>query len=216
MYNVLEQLRRGASLNAKEKAIHEQGLVSVLASLHDELDTAVLAAYGWSDLAPALVGKPGGTLPYPEAGEAQTAAESELQSRLVALNTERAAEEARGVVRWLRPEFQDPARAGQARAPEQVEADLGGDADAGDLQAGALAAKPAKAVAKQAWPAELPAQMRALTELFASTRVPLSIDAIADRYSTRGKWKARLPELVGTLEAIGQIRSVGNGWITAR
>nr|WP_293367940.1 hypothetical protein [Nevskia sp.] len=95
MYNVLEQLRRGVALTHKEKLIHEQGLVSVLASLHDELDAAVLHIYGWGDLAAALVGKPGGMLPYPEAGEAQVAAEAELLSRLVALNAERAAEEAR-------------------------------------------------------------------------------------------------------------------------
>ena len=33
-----------------------------------------------------------------------------ILERLVALNAERAAEEARGHIRWLRPEFQDPAR----------------------------------------------------------------------------------------------------------
>ena len=54
MYNVLEKLRSGEPLNAKEKVIHEQGLVSVLKALHDELDAAVLAAYGWSDIAPLL------------------------------------------------------------------------------------------------------------------------------------------------------------------
>ena len=54
MYNVLEKLRFGEPLTAKDKTIHEQGLVSVLAQLHDELDAAVFDAYGWSDLAPAL------------------------------------------------------------------------------------------------------------------------------------------------------------------
>ncbi|WP_366929817.1 DNA methyltransferase, partial [uncultured Thiodictyon sp.] len=44
MYNVLEQLRRGEPLRAKERQVHEQGLVSVLRQLHDELDAAVLAA----------------------------------------------------------------------------------------------------------------------------------------------------------------------------
>ena len=53
MYNVLEQLRRGEPLTAKDKVIHEQGLVSVLRQLHDELDAAVLAAYGWQDLVEA-------------------------------------------------------------------------------------------------------------------------------------------------------------------
>ncbi len=53
MYNVLEALRTGRELTAKEKTIHTQGLVAVLASLHAELDAAVLSAYGWDDLAPA-------------------------------------------------------------------------------------------------------------------------------------------------------------------
>ena len=97
MYNVLEKLRRGDVLTAKEKAIHEQGLVSVLKTLHDELDAAVLDAYGWSDLRAAL------------ADPAQQDAASEtLLVRLVALNAERVAEEARGEVRWLRPEYQHP------------------------------------------------------------------------------------------------------------
>jgi hypothetical protein len=52
MYNVLGKLRSGEALSAKDKTMHEQGLVSVLRTLHDELDDAVLAAYGWSDLGP--------------------------------------------------------------------------------------------------------------------------------------------------------------------
>ncbi|MEZ5494745.1 MAG: hypothetical protein R3E61_09310 [Pseudomonadales bacterium] len=48
MYSVLEKLKSGDALTAKEKTIHEQGLVSVLKQLHDELDLAVLDAYGWN------------------------------------------------------------------------------------------------------------------------------------------------------------------------
>ena len=47
MYNVLEKLRSGETLTDKEKTIHEQGLVSVLKPIHDELDAAVFDAYGW-------------------------------------------------------------------------------------------------------------------------------------------------------------------------
>ena len=54
MYNVLEKLRSGEVLTAKERTIHEHGLVSVLRQLHDEIDAAVLEAYGWSDLLPLL------------------------------------------------------------------------------------------------------------------------------------------------------------------
>ncbi|MFA7175082.1 MAG: DNA methyltransferase [Kiritimatiellia bacterium] len=90
MYNVLEKLRSGEALAAKEKIIHEQGLISVLKQLHDELDQAVFAAYGW----PA------------------TLSDGEILERLVALNAVRAREEAQGEIRWLRPEYQCPAGAG--------------------------------------------------------------------------------------------------------
>ena len=50
IYNVLEKLRSGAALDAKDKAVHDKGLVSVLKQLHDDLDAAVLEAYGWSDM----------------------------------------------------------------------------------------------------------------------------------------------------------------------
>jgi hypothetical protein len=98
MYNVLEKLKSGEALNAKEKTIHEQGLVSVLKTLHDELDAAVLDAYGWRDLAAPLANP-----------SLKEAASETLLVRLVALNAERAAEEAQGQIRWLRPEYQQPA-----------------------------------------------------------------------------------------------------------
>jgi hypothetical protein len=106
LYNVLDKLRRGEALSPKEKDLHEQGLVSVLRSLHDELDAAVLAAYGWSDLGPV-----------PWADEAARAVWTEVVlERLVALNARRAAEEAAGTIRWLRPDFQDPARRAEREA----------------------------------------------------------------------------------------------------
>ncbi|MDX2093705.1 MAG: type IIL restriction-modification enzyme MmeI [Kofleriaceae bacterium] len=86
MYNVLEKLRAAESLTDKDRAIHEEGLVTVLRELHDELDRAVLDAYGW---------------PHDLTDE-------QILERLVELNRERAAEEARGHVRWLRPDFQAP------------------------------------------------------------------------------------------------------------
>ncbi len=86
MYNVLAKLRAGEPLADRERATHEQGLVSVLRQLHDELDTAVANAYGWpADLA-----------------------DEELLARLVALNAARAAAERAGQVLWLRPAFQHP------------------------------------------------------------------------------------------------------------
>ncbi|MDR0466673.1 MAG: class I SAM-dependent DNA methyltransferase, partial [Deltaproteobacteria bacterium] len=71
MYNALEALRAGRELTAKEKSVHEQGLVTVLRELHDELDAAVAEAYGWPVDLP----------------------DEEVLSRLAALNVERAEEE---------------------------------------------------------------------------------------------------------------------------
>ena len=60
--------------------IHEQGLVTVIGELHDELDAVVLGAYGWGDLDAALVGKPGGTTRSNKSAE-QAAAEEDLLGR---------------------------------------------------------------------------------------------------------------------------------------
>ena len=109
MYNVLEKFRKDELLTAKEKTIHEQGLISVLQQLHNELDAAVFNAYGWDDLADVLVGRPGGTTPLTDKSEEQAEAEEDLLCRLVDLNHQRVAEEAQGHIRWLRPEFQAPA-----------------------------------------------------------------------------------------------------------
>lgn len=84
MYNVLEKLRTGAVLTGRDHGIHEDGKVSFLKKIHDDLDGAVFAAYGWP---PDLT-------------------DEQILARLVALNAERAAEEKHGLIRWLRPDVQ--------------------------------------------------------------------------------------------------------------
>lgn len=119
MYNVLEALREGRALTAKEKAIHEMGLCSILREIHDELDRAVFEAYGW----PSNLSDEG------------------ILERLVVLNAERAAEEEGGLVRWLRPEFQTGA------APvAPVQEDLGLSDESAPPKPKAKRVKEAKAV----------------------------------------------------------------------
>jgi hypothetical protein len=192
MYNVLAKLRTGEPLTAKDKTIHEQGLVSVLKQLHDELDTAVLDAYGWSDLlpSPASGGGAGGEGAFTDT----------LLERLVALNAERRREEAAGRVRWLRPEFQNP----EAR-PDAAEA-------ARPDEAPQPAAKPA-AVAKQPWPTTLPEQVAAVARVLAEIAAPLSEADLAARFTGKGPWKKRLPQLLDTLVALGRARKVAEGWL---
>jgi hypothetical protein len=176
MYNVLEKLRGGGELTAKERVMHEQGLVSVLRQLHDELDEAVAAAYGW----PAELAEP------------------EVLARLAALNVARAAEEARGVIRWLRPEFQ--ARGAGARGP--------GEQGALTLPEATPAAAPG-VEAKRPWPKTLPERMRAVREALTGAGGPVTADALARRFS---RVRAEtIGELLATLAALGHARALPDG-----
>lgn len=199
MYNVLEKLRSGEVLSARERTIHEQGLVSVLRQIHDELDAAVLGAYGWADLLPLLRIAHGNDNPAEGQSreEARRAFDEAVLERLVALNAERAAEEARGLVRWLRPEFQNPAGvpAGDEQAPRQDE--LPTDADE-------PAAVPAAAAKPMPWPKDTVDQVRAVAEVLAAQATPMSVDDIAARFTARGPWKRRLPQLLEMLVALGR------------
>ena len=199
MYNVLDKLRSGEVLTAKEKLIHEQGLISVLRTLHDDLDAAVLDAYGWGDLRAALADH------APAAAQARAAAVETLLERLVALNAKRAAEEAAGTVRWLRPEFQLRQRGG-----EQRRIDAGDDeADALDAPAPVAAAAP---IAKRPWPTGLPEQIKAVADVLASAQSALALADLEARFTARGRWRDRLPTILDTLEALGRARRDGAGW----
>jgi hypothetical protein len=188
-YNVLEKLRSGEALTAKEKVIHEHGLVAVLKSLHDELDAAVLQAYGWADL----------TLP---------ADTDTLLLRLVELNAKRAAEEAAGSVRWLRPEFQ------QAGLGEQAALDTGAQGEDEDDDA---EIKPTQAaVVQRPWPTGLTEQIKAVAEVLAGAGRSLDLEGLAGHFNGRGRWRDRLPTLLDTLAALGRARAVGEGrWVDA-
>jgi hypothetical protein len=203
MYNVLEQLRRGEPLSSKDRQVHEQGLVSVLRQLHDELDTAVLAAYGWEDLSPALLGNGSGINSAsddsgdgPSWGSAIPGREEEVLQRLVALNAERAAEERRGLVRWLRPEFQHPGQHLDGTGEAQTEAEL-------------TIATPAANGPKADWPKALPEQFQALRAALAARPGPTSAADLARGFARAPR--ARVAELLETLTALGHIRRLPDG-----
>jgi hypothetical protein len=231
MYNVLDKLRSGEALTPKERTIHEQGLVSVLRQLHDELDAAVLAAYGWSDLLSLLrvahgndatapltptlspvgggEGVEGTAISVGSVGGGEGAAitakrafDEAVLERLVALNAERAAEEARGQIRWLRPDFQNPSA---ATTPEQTTLNTaGGDDEA--IAATPVTSKPVP------WPKDTVEQVRAVADLLAASPAPLTVEQIAEHFSARGPWKKRLPPLLDMLVALGraELRSDGS------
>jgi hypothetical protein len=205
MYNVLDKLRSGESLTAKERTIHEHGLVSVLRQLHDELDAAVLDAYGWSDLLPLLRIAHGNEAPADGQSreDARRAFDDAILERLVALNAERAAEEARGLVRWLRPEFQHPSAHAAEAAPVQNEL-------ATDTEDAPVAAAAAAAGKPMPWPTDAIAQVRAVADVLAASPVALTLDEIAARFTARGAWKKRLPQLLEMLVALGRAHANGD------
>lgn len=203
MYNVLEKLRSEEPLTAKEKTIHEQGLVSVLRELHDELDRAVFAAYGWDDLAAQLVGKPGATTPLPDKSEAQAEAEEELLRRLVALNAERAAEEARGHIRWLRPEYQNPSA---QTAPQQGEAEL---ADTTDFESAPAISTTA---GKLTWPKQMREQVAAVRQALAPG--PQPAEAIAAQFKRSPKLAVQA--VLDALEELGMVVKTTDSYSLAR
>jgi SAM-dependent methyltransferase len=165
MYNVLEKLRSGEAFTEEDRNIYEAGLVGILRLLHDELDAVVFDAYDWTP----------------------TLTTERILEKLVALNAKRHAEEAGGLVRWLRPEFQAP-----NALPTQ--ATLGGL-----LPAEAATAK----LRKQPWPATLTDQVRVVKDSLRAQPLQTA-QQIASGFKPASR--TRIAEILETLTALGQTR----------
>lgn len=131
--------------------------------IHDQIDAEVAAAYGW----PVEL------------------SDEEILLRLVELNKERAAEEAAGHIRWLRPDYQNPEGKTVEAKDKQAELGVG------------VAAK----VEKTAWPKTLPDQIAAVREALSELG-----EATPDQIALRFK-RARatsVQPLLESLAALGQ------------
>lgn len=178
LYNARARLTAGGvPLTEAERAIHDAGCIGLLDHLHQRLDRAVLAAYGW-----------------PTNLSAQ-----EVVARLVALNRERVVEEARGEVRFLRPEFQR-ARVKTSRRAVQVEAPLG--------VAASLPILP-----------EAPGPMAsALLHALRQEGVPVAPRALAARFGGRRgrRMEDRIEQTLAVLAVAGSVQRTQDGWFTPR
>ncbi len=154
MYNVLAKYRSGEALSKKEQFLHTKVATGELARIHDELDAAVFAAYGW----------PKGLT------------DEEILERIVELNRERATEEARGQVRWLRA----PDKPAVAAAAEQTTLPSG-----------------RKQVAKLPWPRDPLEQLAAILAVVQETMIPLDSDSVSARF--KGARRKRLGEILERL-----------------
>jgi len=169
LYNVVERLRAGvvpADLAPAERRIFDDGLVLILKELHDRLDVAVADAYGW----PA-------DLP-----------DEEILARLVALNKERAKEEARGLVRWLRPEYQIPKFGSPKEKAEQLEAAL---------------VAPDAAASKPAYPSADAEQTAVVMAALMDTPAGLDAAGIAARFRKGRGLEAKIGAVLAALHRMG-------------
>ena len=167
MYNVLEEVRAGRELDTKSRTIHDQGLITTLLSLHTDLDAAAAAAYGW------VAGLP----------------TQDILTRLLELNTVRAQEEKAGLVRYLRPEYQDPKAVQQTGLGMAVEA----PAVLGNVTL--------------EFPGKLSEQAQAVRQVLQASARPLRTVEIAGRF--KSVRKDRVEELLEMLVELGQARQLG-------
>lgn len=184
MYNVLEKLRAGEALTAKEKGVNDRGLVSLLKQIHDDLDAAVLQAYGW---------------PHDVTDE-------QILERVVTLNAERVAEERKGTVRWLRPEFQSAA---ESMAMTQV-AMTGTDDEEGEQAV-------TTTTALASWPKRLSNQVATVRDLLTRGSAEWSGADVAA--ALKGAAAVDVVEVLDSLTALGLLISYelpeGRRWRSA-
>ena len=170
LYNVLEALREGRALTDAERDMHDRGLITLIRQHHDAIDALVAEAYGWpADLS-----------------------DEEVLTRLVALNKTRAAEEAKGLIRWLRPEFQAP----DYKAPVTQTLDLGE----------AASVLPDNVIP---WPGSLPEQVSAVQTILSAAGSPLAPQDVARAF--KGKRAATVRPVLDALAGIGMARRLKDG-----
>ncbi len=194
MYNVLEKLRakdvdgrnksghdhKSIALTPEEERIKDEGLILILKELHEKLDRLVFEAYGWPD----------------------TLSEEEILEKLVALNRERVAEERRGHVRWLRPDYQIP------RFGKDV------DKQAAKEEGAQLAAElglPEPSARKPSFPADPVAQTAAVFAVLAAARGPITADALAGRFRKTKSLEKTIFDVLASLARLGHVTTKDGG-----
>lgn len=173
LYNVLEALRvaekAGTVLSDKDRDIAERGCVTLIRQYHDTIDGLVADAYGWP----------------------RDLSDEEILERLVALNKERAAEEAQGKVRWLRPDFQAPGY----KAPAE--------------QAALALPEEVRTAEIIPWPATLSDQVVAVAQVVERAARPIAANDVARAF--QGKNAKGLLPVLDALAGMGRLRKLEDG-----
>jgi hypothetical protein len=177
LYNVLEKLRAGMQpdeLDENDRGIFDDGLVLIMKELHERLDVAVAEAYGWpADLA-----------------------DDKILTRLVALNKERAEEEKRGLIRWLRPDYQIPRFA------------KGMDRQAAKEEGAQVAAELIAAVGrKPSFPSGAVEQTAAVFAALSVASAPLDAMGLAAQFRRNKTAEGKISEILASLARLGYVFS---------
>jgi hypothetical protein len=177
LYNVLERLRAGTKpdeFDAHERTVFDDGLVLIVKELHDKLDIAVADAYGWSaDLS-----------------------DDEILAKLVTLNKERVEEERRGLVRWLRPDYQVPRFA------------KGVDKQAAKEEGAQVAAELIAAVEqKPSFPSGAVEQTAAVFAALAAAGEPLDAKGLAAQFKRTKTTEKKVGDVLASLARLGYVTS---------
>jgi hypothetical protein len=179
LYNVLEKLRadvKADDLEAADRKIFDDGLVLIIKEYHDKLDVAVAEAYGWpADLS-----------------------DDDILTKLVALNKERLEEEKRGLVRWLRPDYQIPRFA------------KGLDKQAASEQGAQVAATLdiVEKVQLLSFPSDAVEQTAAVFAALAAAGSPLNAKAIAAQFKKTKMAEKKIADVLGSLARLGHVTSI--------
>ncbi|CAH1659772.1 Class I SAM-dependent DNA methyltransferase [Hyphomicrobiales bacterium] len=181
LYNIREAIRGGHALSDTETDIRDRGLVLILDEHHEAIDAAVAAAYGW----PA-------DLP-----------DEQVLARLAALNRQRLQDEARGTVRWLRPDYQRPRFGRAGKGGEQIEAE------------GLVAALPASA-GRPPFPTDPVERVACVLSALARTQAALDAAGIAIRFRQGRKVERAIRDILISLARVGEISTVDGGHSFAR
>ncbi|WP_257313890.1 DNA methyltransferase [Geothrix fuzhouensis] len=213
MYNLLAKLRSGEAFTAKEREQHEAAQTEILRQLHDELDEAVIEAYGWNQdqgnhrCTPmntdnslenhSLIGVHRSSSVANPSLPSAALSDAEILERLVALNKERAAEEARGLVRWLRPEYQAP-EAAQAAAKPMLE----------EERALASEANVPLALEPQPWPKGLKDQLAALRAVLLASARLWTLEDVAKTFKSKGRYRDSITAHLDLLTDLGMLSRV--------
>ncbi len=181
LYNVLEKLKAKAPLTPADEDVKQRGLVLILKELHEQIDALTADAYGWP----------------------RDLTDEQILERLVALNAERAKEEAAGHVRWLRPDYQIPRFA------------KGAVAKSGDLDLGTTIVAIDKGL--PVFPKDRYEQPLAVEAALVAAGRPMDAVDLARAFKGRSKVvEQRIVQVLGTLARYGRVTALADGKFAAR